>query len=253
MYNRRERFMKQEQKPSAGTIADSYHKIRVSYRPADHGTFSAEIFDYVESPNQMADIVDALSMMEKDDVFELRISSGGGCLSTTDTLISAIRRCKGTVRMSVSGNCASAATLILLEAHEFELSDNATFLIHCGSLGEQGTLAEFSKSAPFYTKWMQNFLRNSYAGFLTESEINDLLEGKDFLMDGEEWMDRSERRNEWMQEQMDKLMKAAEDLNKPKKPRKPRERKVHPAPVEGSIPREVAKEAVESVIKARRK
>lgn len=235
MNNRRARFMQHEQKPVAGTLADAYHKIRVQYRPAEHGVFTAELFDYVENPNQMADIIEALSVMEKDDVFELRLSSGGGCLSTTDTLITAIRRCKGTVRMSASGNCASAATLILLEAHEFEISDNATFLIHCGSIGEQGTLAEFSKAAPFYTNWMQNFLRNSYAGFLTEEEIEQLLDGKDFLLTGEDWMERSEKRNEWMQAQMDKIIKAAEDSNKPKKPRKPRVKK---EPVSQLIPTE---------------
>jgi len=240
-------------KPQAGTIADSYHKIRVSARPTENLIFSADLYDYIQDNNQISDIVEALSSLEEGDRFELRLSSGGGCLSATDTLITAMRRTKGHVHVSASGNNASAATLILLEAHSFDLSDHFTALLHCGSLSEAGTLQEFSKSAPFFTNWMQNFIRNSYAGFLSEDEIQQLLDGRDYLLTNQEWFDRSEKRNEWMQEQVEKLMKAAEDLNRPKKPRKPRERKVHAAPVEGSIPREVAKEAVKSVIEARRK
>ena len=250
----RTKFLKTiETKPVAGSIADAYTKIKVSARPPENLIFSADLFGHIEDHNQISEIVEALDSMTEQDRFELRLSSLGGCLSTSDTLITAIRRTKGHVHISCSGSNASASTLILLEAHSFDLSDNVTFLIHCGSLGEYGTSAEFAKSAPFYLKWMQDFLRSSYQGFLTSEEIEQVIEGRDMLMLGEEWMDRSERRNEWMQEQMDKLMRAAENLNKPKKPRKPRERKVHPAPVEGSIPREVAKEAVESVIKARRK
>jgi len=252
---RQSRFFKEHNclKPIAGTIADSYTKIKVSARPPENLIFSAEIFGYIEDANQMSDIVEALDAMNDSDRFELKLSSGGGCLSTTDTLITAMRRTKGHVHISCSGNIASAATLILLEAHSFELSDHFTALIHCGSLSETGTSAEFAKSAPFYLKWMQDFLRSSYQGFLTPEEIEQVIEGRDMLMLGEEWFERSEKRNEWMQEQVEKMMKAAEDLNKPKKPRKSRERKVHVAPVEGSISREVAKEAVESVIKARRK
>lgn len=216
--------------PKLGTIADSYNTIKVSYHPADFGYFNADLYDYVENANQMSEIIDAMDMMTDKDIFTLRISSGGGCASTTDTLVHAIRRCKGTVRMIATGDCASAATIILLEAHEFELSDNFTALIHCGSLGSGGTLAEFNTQAPFTAKKMENFIRNSYAGFLTEKEIDELIKGKDFVMDSTEWMERAEKRNEWYQEQANKLMKAAEKALKP--PRKPRKKKVEEVVVE---------------------
>lgn len=249
----RTKFLASQTKTTAGTLADSYNKIQVTARPAENLIFSAELYGKIEDDAQVADIVEAFDSMEENDRFNLKLSSGGGCLSVTDNIITGMRRTKGHVHVSASGNIASAATLILLEAHSFELSDHFTALIHCGSIVEGGTTAEFAKAAPFYLKWMQDMMRSSYAGFLDESEVEQLIEGKDFLLTNTEWLERSEKRNEWMQEQVEKLMKAAEDLNKPKKPRKPRERKVHAAPVEGSIPREVAKEAVESVIKARRK
>ena len=215
--------------PKLGTIADSYNTIKVSYHPADFGYFNADLYDYIENANQMSEIIDAMDMMSDKDIFTLRISSGGGCASTTDALVHAIRRCKGTVKMIATGDCASAATIILLEAHEFELSDNFTALIHCGSLGEGGTLAEFNVQAPFRAKKFEQFIRNSYAGFLTDKELDQLIAGKDFVMDAEEWVERAENRNEWFQEQVEKLRKAAEKALKP--PKKPRKKKV-----EGNVP-----------------
>lgn len=215
--------------PKLGTIADSYNTIKVSYHPADFGYFNADLYDYIENANQMSEIIDAMDMMSEKDIFTLRISSGGGCASTTDALVHAIRRCKGTVKMIATGDCASAATIILLEAHEFELSDNFTALIHCGSLGEGGTLAEFNVQAPFRAKKFEQFIRNSYAGFLTDKELDQLIAGKDFVMDAEEWVERAENRSEWFQEQVEKLRKAAEKALKP--PKKPRKKKV-----EGNVP-----------------
>jgi hypothetical protein len=134
---------------------------------------------------------------------------------------------------------------------------------------------------------MERLIRNTYAGFMSEKEIESMLDGKDYWMDAEEWCQRHEQRNKWMEEEVAKFeKKALEALKPPKKPRKKKvdtkppapqydpatvafkgletaldndylappeappetKRKVHPAVKEGSISREQAKAAVMAVV-----
>jgi len=197
------------------------NKVPVSYSPSKCGRFTVDIYDYIESPSQFSDMIDALGMMEQDDEMVVNLQSGGGCLNTTDTLLHALRKTKGQVHFIATGFNASAATILLLDAPSFELSEDFTALIHCGSLGDAGNLNEMRQSAAFHISRMEKLLRNTYAGFMSEKEIEDMLNGKDLLLDSEQWCERHEQRNKWMQEQVEKFEKAAQKaLKAPKKPRK---------------------------------
>ncbi len=199
------------------------NKVPVSYSPSKCGRFTVDIYDYIESPSQFSDMIDALGMMEQDDEMVVNLQSGGGCLSTTDTILHALRKTKGQVHFIATGFNASAATILLLDAPSFELSEDFTALIHCGSIGDSGNLNEMRQSAAFHISRMEKLLRNTYAGFMSEKEIEDMLNGKDLLLDATEWCERHEQRNKWMQEQVEKLEKAAQKaLKPPKKPRKPK-------------------------------
>ena len=208
------------------------NKVPVSFTPHKSGTFTVDIYDYIESPTQFADMITALGMMEQDDDMVINLQSGGGCLSTTDTLLHALRKTKGRVHFVATGFNASAATILLLDAPTFELSEDFNALIHCGSLGDAGNLNEMRQSASFHIQHMENLLRKTYAGFLSEKEIEDMLNGKDILLDAEQWCERHDQRNKWMQEEVEKLEKAALKALKPVK--KPRRKKVdtNPAPID---------------------
>lgn len=223
----RERFMKQQgQAAYLPYLAES--KVPVSYSPAKHGVFTVDIYDYIESPTQFSNMIDALGMMDSDDEMIVNIQSGGGCLSTTDTILHALRKTKGKVHFVATGFNASAATILLLDAPSFELSSDFKALIHCGSIGDAGNLNEMRQSAGFHIKHMETLLRDTYAGFLSEQEIEDMLNGKDVLLDAQQWMERADKRNEWFEEQTQKLVEAAEKALKPTK--KPRKKKVDTNP-----------------------
>lgn len=281
----KEKFNREAAKAAFNPFFDN-NKIPVSYAPSKCGRFTVDIYDYIESPSQFADMIDALGMMEQEDEMIVNLQSGGGCLSTTDTILHALRKTKGQVHFVATGFNASAATILLLDAQSFELSEDFSALIHCGSLGDGGNLNEMRQSAGFHIKRMETLLRNTYAGFMYEQEIEDMLNGKDLLLTASEWCERHEQRNKWMEDEMEKFEKAAQKaLKPPKKPRtkkvdsKPSEpvfkgleeayndskdylappevlhepkRKVHPAVKEGSISREKAREAVKSVVNSRK-
>lgn len=204
--------------------------VPVSYTPHRTGTFTADIYGYIEEPAQFADMVTALELMEPEDNMIVNLQSNGGCASTTDMILHALRKTKGNVHFVATGQNASAATIILLEAQSFELSENFSALIHCGGLGDGGTLSEFRQSSPHHIKMMERLIRNTYAGFMSEKEIESMLDGKDYWMDAEEWCERHEQRNKWMEEEVAKFEKKALEALKP--PKKPRSKKVSSKPQE---------------------
>ena len=199
------------------------NKVPVTYTPHRTGTFTVDIYGYIEEPSQFSEMVTALELMEAEDEMIVNLQSNGGCASTTDTVLHALRKTKGKVHFVATGQNASAATIILLEAQSFELSENFSALIHCGGLGDGGTLSEFRQSSPHHIKMMERLIRETYAGFMSEKEIESMLDGKDFWLDAQEWCDRYEKRNTWLQEQMQKEMEEVSKTIKPAK--KPRNKK----------------------------
>lgn len=170
-----------------------------------------KIFLYgpIETSFDFADAIEALSRCERDDTVTIYLSSPGGCVSAVDALLHAIKTAqdKGVVVHCIaSGLCASAATFVLLECTSFELSDGFHALIHNGSLGDGGSYNQFRASTTFYLKYMEERLRDVYKHFLTEEELDQVMDGKDIWLSPEDWIERySQRNEEYMQEQMEQL------------------------------------------------
>ena len=72
-------------------------------------------------------------------------------------------------------------------------------------------------------KIMRNYKKTLAMNF-SEKEIEDMLNGKDILLDAEQWCERHDQRDKWLQDEMDKLEKAALKALKPAK--KPRKKKI---------------------------
>ena len=160
-----------------------------------------KIFLYgpIETSFDFADAIEALSRCERDDTVTIYLSSPGGCVSAVDALLHAIKTAqdKGVVVHCIaSGLCASAATFVLLECTSFELSNGFHALIHNGSLGDGGAFNQFRASTAFYLKYMEERLRDVYQFFLTEEELNAVMDGKDIWLTPEEWGERYDKRNE---------------------------------------------------------
>lgn len=163
------------------------------------------LYGTIESSFDFADAIEALSRCERDDTVTIYLSSPGGCVSAVDALLHSIKSAqdKGvTVHCVATGLCASAATFVLLECTSFELSDGFHALIHNGSLGDGGSYNQFRASTTFYLKYMEDRLREVYKHFLTEDELDQVMDGKDIWLSPEEWVERYEKRNQaYLEEQ----------------------------------------------------
>ncbi len=175
-------------------------KVKQSYE------YSVFVYGNTETAFDFAEAINCLNMAEEGDSVTVMLSGGGGCISSTDAFLHAIKyvQDKGVpVHCVISGLCASAHTFIALACSSFECAEGTHFLIHNGSLGDGGSYNQFKASSQFFLKYMEKRFRDVYEHFLTEQELSDVMEGKDIWLTPDEWVERYEKRNALIQEQLE--------------------------------------------------
>ncbi len=160
-----------------------------------------EASDYIE-------LCDVLRSASPNDEILIRFNSGGGLLSTGDMIINAINESQAHVHGFIEHGCGSMATMIFLACHSWSLSDTSEFFIHSASGGTVGKEHENFASTMFARKKLHKMVRNRYAGFLTEKEIENVLNGQDYYFDSEEIGERLETYTEFQQKKFEAELEA---------------------------------------------
>lgn len=190
-----------------------YHPdaFQISYKPVNAGIFNLYLYGPIEDAEQFIPAIEALDNAGENDIFRIYLSTDGGNLDATDTFLDAMRKTAARVVVFASGGVHSAGTVILLNADEFFLSDNFNALIHNGGCGAGGKYSDFKAHAQHNVRYMETVIRDTYAGFLNDDELDALVDGKDFWMDAAEFGERFERRNEFIGARM-AVMQALDDI-----------------------------------------
>ena len=170
-----------------------------------------EAEDYLE-------LFDKIRNAGENDFIKLHINSPGGYLSTATQFLRCLQETRASVIASVEGECSSAATILLLAASSFEVSDHSTLLFHTFSSGMGGKGNELRERSKFDSSWSEKYFHDIYKDFLSKEEIDQLLEGKDFWFDADETIERLKKREELRiaAEEKPKVKKAKTKVSKKK-------------------------------------
>lgn len=160
-----------------------------------------EASDYIE-------LCDVLRSASPNDEILIRINSGGGSLATANMVVNAIRESQAHVHGFIESTCASAATLIYLACHSYSLSEDADMMVHTSSSMYGGKEHEQHSYVTFSRKKIHKMVRDRYAGFLTEKEIENVLNGQDYYFDSEEIGERLETYTEFQQKKFEAELEA---------------------------------------------
>ena len=117
------------------------------------------------------------------DSIRIYINSPGGDLYTTLQFLRVMGDTQAHITCSVEGACMSAATMIFLHGHAQEVTPHSLFMFHNYSAGVFGKGGEMYDQLQFEREWSKNFMREVYADFLTEAEIESMMHNKDIWMD----------------------------------------------------------------------
>jgi len=193
-------MMPQEQKGLIRTITQQMH------------THLVFIDDDITDPRNYRDVIHCLATCSENDSVNLLVNSSGGRTDSIWQIIEAMKGCRGDVSVTVIGAAYSAASMLACMAPECYIADSAEFMLHTAHYGSIGTVPNVKGQTEFATRQINKLLDQAYKGFLTDKELDELKNGKEFWFDAEESGKRMVKRYKYLS-----------GLNKPPKPAKVKE------------------------------
>lgn len=140
----------------------------------------------IGEPHLYRDLINLLYMADENTEFNLLINSPGGNLSSAMAVIEAIKNTEAMVRAIIVNECHSAASIIALNCAEIVVTDTAHMMIHTASYGTGGNTHGVQRHVDFSTKMINKMLQNTYSGFLSVAELEDVERGIEMWFDADE-------------------------------------------------------------------
>lgn len=154
----------------------------------------------IKESSEYIEWFDTIRHAGPDDTIKIYLNTYGGDMFTGIQFMRVLAETEALVVCSVEGACMSAGTMIFLCADQFEVTPHSMFMFHNYSGGTIGKGGEIYDQVRHERKWSERLLKEIYEGFLTDGEIQSLLDNRDMWMDVDEVISRMEKRTKIMQE-----------------------------------------------------
>lgn len=161
--------------------------------------------DPIEAPAEYNKLCHGLANAYPSETVKIFINNGGGYIDSGFMIIDAIKNSKAKVTAKLSGTVASAATIIALACAEIEIAPHTSFMIHNYSGGAQGKGHEMKAQMDFTDAQLNEAFVAIYGGFLTPTEMELVIAGKDYWMGKSEVEDRLAARKKGDTERLEEL------------------------------------------------
>lgn len=153
----------------------------------------------IGEPHLYRDLINLLYMADENTEFNFFMNTPGGNLSAGMAIIEAMKSSEGMIRAIITGECHSAGSMIALNCQEIIVTDSAHMLVHTGSYGTGGDAHKIQSHVDFSTKMINKILDNTYSGFLSLQELDDVKRGIEFWFDSEEIKTRLDSRKLYLE------------------------------------------------------
>jgi ATP-dependent protease ClpP protease subunit len=159
----------------------------------ENKTITAYITGTIEEPSDYNEICYLLYTADEDTTVILHINTPGGIIDSAFMISDAINKSKAKIVGRLTGTVASAGTLIAMACDELEVAPHLSFMIHNYSGGMAGKGHEMKARQKFTDDHLNEAFKCFYKGFLTEEEMEKVVDGTDL------WMSTKEVKSRWNQ------------------------------------------------------
>ncbi len=154
---------------------------------SESGDITAYISDQIDEAFIYNELCHKLRHAPVGSTATIHLNTPGGYLHSAMMLIDAIKSSKATTVAHLTGTVASAGTIIALSCDELIVSNHLAFMIHNYSAsGISGKAHELKAYQNFTDINTEKDFRFFYKDFLTEKEMNSVIDGQDLWMNSEE-------------------------------------------------------------------
>jgi ATP-dependent protease ClpP protease subunit len=164
----------------------------------------------IESADNYIQWFDVIRNAREHDTVKIYINSPGGDLYTALQFLRVMGECEAHLITSVEGCCMSAATMIFLSGHEYQVTPHSMFMFHNYSGGVFGKGGEQFDQIQYERAWSEKFMNEVYKDFLTTEEIQSMLNNKDIWMTSEQVLERIEKVMKKLHEEQQAMEAASE-------------------------------------------
>jgi len=161
-------------------------------------TVTAYIAGAIDEPFQYNELCYQLAVAPEDYTVTIHINTPGGIIDSAFMIADAISSCKARVVGKLSGTVASAGTLITMTCDDVIITPHLSFMIHNYSGGMAGKGHEMKARQKFTDDHLNDAFKAFYTGFLSEDEMDKVIEGTDMWMGSNEVLERWNTRIESM-------------------------------------------------------
>lgn len=161
-------------------------------------TINVYLTGAIDEPFHYNEFCYLLGNADKDTTVNVFLNTPGGIIDSAFMIANAIKSSKAKVVGHLSGTVASAGTLISMACDELNLTPHLSFMIHNYSGGMAGKGHEMKARQKFTDDHLNAAFKSFYSGFLSEDEMDKVIEGTDLWMDTEEVTDRWVNRVEYL-------------------------------------------------------
>jgi ATP-dependent protease ClpP protease subunit len=144
----------------------------------------------VEVPSTYNELCFTLDNAEAGDTIHIHINNPGGYISSANMLYYSIVHSKARIIGHLSGDVASAATVLTMACDDIVVNPFTQFMIHNYSGGVAGKGKEAKDQMDFVNNEINESFREYYRDFLTEEEISDVIDDHDIWLNSREVEER---------------------------------------------------------------
>ena len=195
-------------------LSDSDEELEFLKGPEFLGFFTqtkvqndVEVFldEAIREPKYYRQVIQMLGALSELDTCTFYIETPGGNADGILALCEAVDACQGQVQAIITGEAYSAGSLFALRCPNVGVAPNARMMIHAANFGYGGKHMDAVRGMDFHHKWLSKVFRQAYEGFLTEDEIVQCLEGKEFWFTSDEIVERLEAREIYLESKAEVL------------------------------------------------
>lgn len=161
----------------------------------------------------------ALEEATENDVVMVQLSSPGGSLETCDFLCRRINECAAPVFVEIGLTCASAASAMCLQADDWKIHHSSTMMVHaCSYSPGYGKESDVRSSVENTARINKEWVERTYKGFLTDDELEKVLDGKDLYFYADDLRERLPAYRDFREEMEQCLNPECSDCNQESMP-----------------------------------
>lgn len=144
----------------------------------------------IDEPHNYNEMCYLLGTADTDTRVDIYLNTPGGIIDSAFMIANAILNSNALVVAHLSGTVASAGTLISMACDEVLPTPHLSFMIHNYSGGMAGKGHEMKARQKFTDDHLNEAFKSFYSGFLTDEEMERVIEGTDLWMGTEEVIER---------------------------------------------------------------